>query len=204
MNNKIETLQLSFLTLGIKYLHTAENILEELVASGNQHVVFGDYGTSENYSEITKWSDFNVLIPTLFIFYHGVELVLKGLLLIAKASSEEKIEANHNLEKLLSDIIEKYSEQDELIKILKKYIHCNSKDTPELIAKLIETNDELKNIEDLYHALRYPSNKVLENAFNYSESKYKEKEGLKFAKDLIQDINRIRRITVSIYRNKQK
>ena len=80
-----KSLALAYLTQSIKYLDLAEKIFEQMVNKGNPHVVTSIGGKHEpesiwkDYCEQTKWSDFNIIFPALFIFYHGIELMIKGL-----------------------------------------------------------------------------------------------------------------------------
>ena len=39
-----------------------------------------DEESHESYYQKTKWNDFNIGVPILFNFYHGLELCMKGLL----------------------------------------------------------------------------------------------------------------------------
>jgi hypothetical protein len=80
-----ENISLHFLTLASKYLILVQNILNESIKIGNKHFV-----TDGDYSENTRWSDFNIFIPTLFNFYHGLELLMKGLILIENPDSKIK------------------------------------------------------------------------------------------------------------------
>jgi hypothetical protein len=62
------------------------NSIEELEKQGNKNLLFFDGNLSEDeswlkYDQQTNWNDNNIAIPVLFNFYHGIELVLKGLIL---------------------------------------------------------------------------------------------------------------------------
>jgi hypothetical protein len=77
----------SYITLGYNFLQLTINSIDEMEKQGNHHTIISDGNSSEqeswaNYEEKTKWNDNNIAIPVLFNFYHGVELVLKGLYLI--------------------------------------------------------------------------------------------------------------------------
>lgn len=54
---------------------------------GNKKLIMSLYDPNEtdeqsrqNYYQKTKWNDFNIGVPILFNFYHGLELCMKGLL----------------------------------------------------------------------------------------------------------------------------
>ena len=92
MNNKLST-GLSFLILSENYLSLARNALEVPIEQGNVFVVIKDHKISEKeLTEETKWSDFKIMVPILYNFYHGLELLMKGFLILIK---------DYNLEKLI-------------------------------------------------------------------------------------------------------
>jgi hypothetical protein len=107
---------LGFLTLAMYYHNLAGNVLCKIQES-NPHIVVGSKGIVDKYDEITKWSDFRVLIPTLFLFYHGLELQLKGLL-----AFHNKVDTIHSLEKLLLLIKKEKSFPPEIITVAEKHI----------------------------------------------------------------------------------
>lgn len=201
MSNNHDHLDHSFLALAIQYLHTTESILEETIKSGNIHFYSGDKLKEGEYSEVTKWSDFNVMIPSLLLLLHGIELSLKGLLLLHPETNKDNFDKDHNIENLFSSFKEKYKKEKKIISLFKKYVHGNSKETPKVLKLLISNNPEINNTKNLYEALRYPSNKDLKTKYNYSPIKYKEEEGLSFAQELKRDIGNIRIEMVRIYRN---
>ena len=91
-----------FLTLSETYFFLVRNVLEENVKQGNLHLVTLDKEISEEeYDEMTKWSDFNIF-PILFNFYHGLELLMKGFLIL---TDNYKLKIDHDLEKALNDFI---------------------------------------------------------------------------------------------------
>lgn len=89
----------SYITLGYNFLQLTINSIDEMEKQGNHHTIISDGNSSEqeswaNYEEKTKWNDNNIAIPVLFNFYHGVELVLKGLNLICGSN---ELKHNHKL-----------------------------------------------------------------------------------------------------------
>jgi hypothetical protein len=72
---------LGYWTVGIQYLHLVETVANETIQQGNQFVVVSDDEISlERYASETKWSDHSLVVPLLFDFYHGIEVLLKGFL----------------------------------------------------------------------------------------------------------------------------
>ncbi|MGD8307721.1 MAG: hypothetical protein PVF17_13770, partial [Ignavibacteria bacterium] len=73
---------LSFWTMSFYYLNLTLTIFEKTIENNNIWVVVDDSPITEhNYREKTKFSDFNIMIPSLLSFYHGIELLLKGFVL---------------------------------------------------------------------------------------------------------------------------
>lgn len=202
MNNNIKVIDLSFLTLAQKYLHTAKSILEQMVENGNPWMpnleIENEDELWNEYFKVTKWSDFEIIIPTLFLFFHGLELLNKGLLFLA----DENMKLNHNIKELFDAVEKKYSSNSELINTLRKYCDLSSA-TPSIIRNFTTNNTEITDIQSLYQSLRYPSGKQLQTAYKYITMKYKEKEAIPFAQELIDDINTLLTQAVKIYRAKK-
>lgn len=202
MNSSNNDFCLSFLKISLDYLHTTENILEQMIGDGNQHVTSGDYSGMENiqkrYTESTKSSDFNVVLPMLFLFYHGIETLLKGLLFLKNPDSDSVIKHQHNLKKLLNETKISYPELS-FIKSLEKYL-VRSDQTPLILKEFIDSNADIKDINDLYSALRYPTDTSKKENYHYSKLKEREEEGILFAKELKELIGDICLQTVKKYR----
>lgn len=130
-NNRCDE-ALGYWKIGIQYLHLVEVVIGESIKQGNPFAITSDAPISlEQYAQETKWSDHSLVIPLLFDFYHGLEVLLKGFL-VAKGQSTKK---NHKLSELLADfdsefpgrnfgaIARKYIAQDQLPELLKAF--CN-------------------------------------------------------------------------------
>ena len=189
MKKKSVEKALGFLTLAGYYHHLVQNILEKTRES-NPHVVFGSKETIDKYDEITKWSDFRVIVPTLFLFYHGLELQLKGLL-----AFHNKVEGIHSLEKLLLLVREMEGLPVEVIAIAER--HIDIKNINPFIQSFIKTNGI--SIDDLYMALRYPTDKKDSREFSYFDLKYKEGKIIPYIESLITDCKKLNEETGKYY-----
>jgi hypothetical protein len=94
----------SYITLGYNFLQLTINSIEEMEKQGNHHTILSKGHSSEkeswdNYEEKTKWNDNNIALPVLFNFYHGIELIIKGLIL---ELTSLKLQKKHTLTILLS------------------------------------------------------------------------------------------------------
>ena len=72
----------SLLTLSSEYLDLVKNIADKNIEQGNPHIISDVMMTEKKYEEMTRWSDFIISIPSLSNFYHGLELLLKGFLML--------------------------------------------------------------------------------------------------------------------------
>lgn len=186
---------LAFLTLAEKYLRLIKNVLEESIRQQNKHVVVMDSDiTEEVYEEETKWSDFNVLIPVLFNFYHGIELLLKGLL---SFTDNYDLQAHHDAQELLKDFKEHFAGEKELIRILEMYLSHNF--VPELLATCLTDNN--MKIKDFYIFLRYPSDCSFQKIFDYLNLKYNSTNAIPFFKNMVNDIDILMTSSVGLYKS---
>ena len=196
MENK--KLALAYLTMGNKYLSLAENVLQEMVNSGNPHlIVTEDEEVWGEYFEKTKWSDFNTIFPALFLFYHGVELTIKGFFPLRGI----KIPPNHK--DLLNTLKTTNSEEldDEIMKIIEKYFDLYQlKETP-LHAWI--TQNRL-DIDNLYERLRYPTDKGFEDLTDDLHLKYQEEKILPFIESMIKDSKQLRVLSVTHFRGNEE
>lgn len=188
-DKKIKSLLL--LDLGYKFLNLTENTLSMTISNGNRHIVTSDKDiTQDDYEQKTKWSDFRIIIPILFNFYHGLELVLKGILLLNK-----DIKSDHNLIALFDEVKTDIRYPKNIVDILEKYINVNK--IHPMLETFIKENDI--NINDLYMFLRYPLDKKFEKNISYFKLKYKEGLALPYFSDIIKDSEEIRFLVKKYY-----
>jgi len=133
MNNERYNLALSFWTASFQYLILAENVARETASQDNVWVMVRDFKecpiTPKEYEDETRWSDHTIIIPLFFNLLHGIELLLKGFLLVDPA---ETIEKQHNICELRDRFKAKYPEQTILNNFFDKY--TSEKSMPELLA----------------------------------------------------------------------
>ena len=83
----------SYINLGYNFLQVVVNSIEEMEKQSNANVIFSySYDSDEqgwlDYEKKTRWNDNNIGIPILFNFFHGVELVLKGLIIMRETQTK--------------------------------------------------------------------------------------------------------------------
>jgi len=76
----IDTIAKRHFMLAENFLQLVENILIEIVENGDTDIFIGPPKTDiqEYFRQTTKWSSFRILVPTLFNFFHGIELLMKA------------------------------------------------------------------------------------------------------------------------------
>lgn len=186
------TKALGFWTVGIQYLHLVQAVSNETHDQGNRHIVVTDDINNHNeYSEQTKWSDFNLVIPLLFNFYHGLEVILKGF----RHANGVAGSHSHSLSNLLTDF-KANNPGNDLIPLFEKYIL-----QPNLPTILSEFCTESGiTIDDYYQALKYPQS-TRGDQYHHHPLKYRESEGAAFFSELRDDIQKLREKMVSLGRN---
>ncbi|WP_298306233.1 hypothetical protein [Flavobacterium sp.] len=174
------------------YFQLTRNCLEELIKSGNSNYLRTNF--DENISkedsdfalkEKTKWSDYNVIQPILFNFYHSLELLMKGIIVLKNGKNSDK---SHNLEKLFFKVSKIGINSPILLEKLEKYC-LNEKGNNNPISKFLKTNDEKPS--NYIHYLKYPFN--LDNKiFKYNDLRNLKQDGIEMAKEIMLDIDIIR------------
>jgi len=183
---------LLFLTLGSKYFNLVHNVLEESIKSGNSHLIISDSDLSwDEYFQKTKWSDFYIMEPILFSFYHGLELTIKGLLLL----TNQNIEPIHTISELYIRLKETKEVPGDIQIIIEKYVTTGGNS---FVAHFLNENG--KTIDQLYESLRYPTDKKFQNLTNYISLHYQEESALKEFRTILEDIKKLQTSATSFYR----
>jgi len=180
-----------------QYITMVTNTLEMAIKLGNLSVIISDNFISEKHlNNKTKYCDYSIIISLLFLFYHWMELVLKGFLLAKKSIDVKKI-THHNIQKLFKNFKNNFSNEKDIIAFFKKYTKKDN--MPNLLKKFFNKNNLL--VENYYDFFRYPFDKNLNFKYDYSSIQYTNKEGLTFFEDLLKDINRYKKHIVKLGRD---
>lgn len=183
---------LSFWKMGFYFLDISNAVFNQTIKLENAWIVIDDKPIDEKkYNEKTEFSDFNLIVPTLFNLYHGFELVFKGFLLLRMG-----IDSNHDIERLYEDFKKEYSDQNDIFLILDKYI------LKQFMLEPLKTFFNVNNIsaKQFYEALRYPVKKNFTDKYEYIELQYKSKEGLPFFKETVENISKLKFLFVQLGR----
>jgi len=182
-----------------QYITMVTNTLEMAIKSGNPSVIISNNFISEKYfANKIKYCDYSIIISLLFLFYHWIELVLKGFLLVlVKEDTDINKIAHHNVIKLLKEFKNNFSNEKDIINFFEKYIKKNN--MPNLLKMFFNKNN--LSVRNYYNFFRYPLDKNFNIKYDYSIIQHTNKEGLTFFKDLLKDINRYKKHIVRLGRS---
>jgi hypothetical protein len=171
------------------FLQLVENVICEAVKSGNGDIYIGpprnDIG--DHYKSMTKWSDFRILVPVLFNFFHAIELLLKA----ANYKIGDPLpKPNHKLSELYLAFQKNYPNSIELMNIFEKYIYPG-KTNNSVLAAFYNSNN-ITNSDKFYEIFRYPFKKNFKEDFNYKSLGHLNSEGLNLFRQIIIDIETLK------------
>lgn len=79
------------LNLAFQYFNIAEIILNSTINNKNIYLITSDENIAwSDLIEKTKFSDYNIIIPILFNFYHAIELIIKELIYLKNRQMPKK------------------------------------------------------------------------------------------------------------------
>ena len=123
----------------------------------------------EIYDEKTRWNDFKIGVPILFNYYHGLELLMKGLLQEIDVELQNK---NHKLTEYYSEI---HSHKDKLSpQLIEVTGHFLKEDNP--FENFFRENGG--SVDDFYIMLRYPGPRNEKAHFKFKQIRGTDKKGL--------------------------
>lgn len=181
---------LPYLKLAFHFLRLAEGASAQSTRRGNPHVVDSSKPmTPAQYDRATAWSDHAVGIAVLFNFYHGIELVIKGLLAL-----QVQPPTHHRLTELLSCL-----EQDQvctsLSATLATLVRDIDSDSP--IGQFLNANSI--KIDSWYESLKYPKS-TNGKTFCHTELEYGSVGTLAFWRTLGSSAKQLRKQVVECLR----
>ena len=184
-----ETIAMRHFMLSDSFLQLVENVLNETLKTGNTDIYSGPprKDIQAHYRHITKWSGSRILIPILFNFFHGIELLLKAANYKVTPPSKSP---NHKLSKLIADFKNNYPNSTRLATILDKYIYPIQANTSLLSAFYLSNN--IIDSSQFYDIFKYPFTKDFQIDFDYKDLHNSGKEGINLFQQIVDDIQIIR------------
>lgn len=198
MSGKKYDLARSFLTVSSQYLMLVKNVAREIVSKSNPLVVMEMKKLSEGPRtedeslEAPRWNDQTLVIPLLSNLYHGIELLVKGFLLITPGV---KVKPRHGIQRLCRKFSAAYPNEIELNAFLQKY--TEESQLPPLLREFLK--DNVLSFGDLYQTLRYPCDQDFSDLKRYVSLKYKGEEGAPFFQELHKGIESIIPLAVQLF-----
>lgn len=175
-----------------------ENVAHETASSDNPLGLTRDINkgpiTEDELAEATRWSDHSLVIPLLFNLYHGIELLVKGFLLI---TPDIVVKPKHSIQRLCREFSAAYPDEIEINSFLHKYTEENQ--LPLLLSEFLK--DNALTFADLYQSLRYPSDQDFVDMKRYMQLKHKGQDGIYFFQELHEAIKSIRPFAVRLGRS---
>lgn len=171
--------------LALNFWQLTLNVAGELIRTGNPCSMFYEgwhWPSDEEYEEHTKWSDINIIEPTLFNFYHGIELSLKALIF----AKTEELNNNHKLSELLSVVRDLYCDQG-VVQFYDKYIESDK--IPFILKNFCKKSG--MSMDLYFQSLKYPtSTKGVE--FNHNSLRAHGLDGVELFKEISVDLKSAR------------
>ena len=189
---------LSFWTVAFQFLMLVENVAREITSDQNLFGLMKDVRdgpiTENERLNATRWSDHTLIIPLLFNLYHGIELLVKGFLLI---TADVNVKPRHSIQRLCREFSAAYPIEKELTAFFHKY--TEESQLPPLLNEFLR--DNALTFDDLYQSLRYPSDKDFMGQIRYVRLKYRGMRGVPFFQELHDGIKFIRPFAVRLGRS---
>lgn len=179
------------------FLKSAKFTASRIAAGGNANFIVSDTPlTEDEYDEMTEANDRNLAVPTLYSFYHGLELLLKGALV----ADGRLVRRNHDLDKLFEKFKEIYPAELDAISLLSKALDIQSMDQGNPVRVFCERNKLTP--AGFFEALRYPEDRA-GHAFLHAGLKYNEAEGAAFFKEMVTTIDDLMPLFVALSRSRR-
>jgi hypothetical protein len=160
------------------FLGLVTSVIKQMIETGNMSdgiiPLEPKETVQERHEEAEQWSDHNVAIPTLFNFYHGIELALKGML-----DGINKLDKGHDINALLNQLKSNSYLDSGLEKLITKYTGTSNQ------FKTLFDDNEL-NGNQFHQIFKYPET-ISKKQFNYNSITQQETSLVMF-KELLYDI----------------
>lgn len=185
------------LSVANQYLNVVENQLKQTIESENKHIVIlnNEEIDWKTYEKMTISSDFRIIVPVLFNLYQGIELIMKGLLLINK----EDYPTNNKGHKL-SLLYQKVKLQDNIPMSIKEYLSYFLEPKEGYIQSFLNKNN--KKLDNISEILRYPTDKSFLKIYDYTNLKYQERKMIPYIEEILVKCHKLRIEVVRYARSK--
>jgi len=167
----------NYIGLAYQFWNLTRESIVEMEKLNNKNLVLSDHNPNlseeenwELYANKTRWNDFNVGVPILFNFYHGLELIMKGLLQEIHQLPRNK---SHKLSDYYSLLVDnEVTFGSEIINLIGNFINANNP-----FSDFFTSNNG--DVNDFYIYLRYPEPTNESKEYSYKEIRGNEMLGLR-------------------------
>lgn len=169
-----------FLT-GVQYLEAAKVISREIIKHDNTSIVISKKPINyKELSEKTQYSNERLILPLMFNFYHGLELMIKGFTIMKNCKFN-----NHDSNSMVSNLYSLYPQDKNLIDIFSKHIF-----NPYDFIKTYMSDNNIATISKFYESLRYPEDKF-GSLFDHFTLKHNLNIDTKIFEEIVSDVDTI-------------
>lgn len=190
---------LSYFTLGDKFLNLARSSSLMIVQNGNSFC--SDWINRplsvQEIDDLTEWSDMNLSIPILFNFYHGIELMLKGLLILQNGSN---MKLGHKFSHLLSQLNPDLVGKNIYDKICS--LTLNAGDKKDSFSNFLNGNNV--KIDQWYEFLKYPFIKGRSENIDFFNLKYRGKNDINFWQHIADESKSISQMSARLFHSRER
>lgn len=166
----------NFIGTSYQFWNLVRESINEMEKINNINIIYSkpDPSTNNeeswiNYDHKTRWNDFKIGVPLLFNYYHGLELLMKGLL-----------QETNNLPPKNTHKLSDYYE------LIKTNQHAYSVKLVDLIGQFITESNPFNDfflcnggdVNDFYLMLRYPTKNKDSDEYQFKEIRGRGENGL--------------------------
>lgn len=178
---------IAFITLAYDYLQLSFNSCDSIIQSGNEPFAMYKIENNEepNFEYDIRNTNLKVGVSTVYNFYHGMELIVKGLAHLSGTPINTN-KKGHNLMAIYHSIPTKFK-SGKLTLILTRYF--NSRSRKKVVAFFKENEIDPAN---WYQALRYPQLNNSTTIHHFLSLKKNGIDGISVMKEITRDIETIK------------
>lgn len=166
----------NYIGISYQFWNLVRESINEMEKIDNVSLILSNHDSSitdeeswKIYNEKTRWNDFKIGVPVLFNYYHGLELLMKGLL---QETNKLPNKNHHKLSSYFELLKQNKNEYtDELVDLIGQFINESSP-----FNDFFKSNDG--SVNDFYLMLRYPTTLKQDTVYRFKEIRGTDKKGL--------------------------
>lgn len=180
-----------YFNLGKQYVDSAIYLMNVICRNGNK--TYGVAKTPELAEKImvrkSALSDTTLFVPAIFDCYHGVELYIKGLIILIN----KDFSTTHNIDGLIKLIEKNYSDTEIINQLNEFYFNKIT------IIQKYKNDNSIITDKELYMSLRYPEDRKAQKTYDKSALEHNGNLGVDEMKEIIKILQNITELILKIY-----